>query len=99
MTDTTTTMRKVPINIRSLVGRINRRLEREGRRLHAVRGDLATNDLGDFYVLDTAEETIVEANVDPEQLGRKLGALRRYEMLIADAEKVVARRIDEEYTC
>jgi hypothetical protein len=50
-------MSKVPVTMRALVQRINRKLKPEWRRLHACRRNSRVwRDLGDYYVVDTYNE-------------------------------------------
>jgi len=74
---------KVPVTMRAVVQRINRRLATEYhglRKLKATRdGGWARHDFGDFYVLDLGRNNVVERHVDPEGFGRKLGVLQPWE--------------------
>ena len=69
----------VPITTRSLLQRINRKLAPEGRLLKATRGTRSLPELGEYYVLDTHRNIIINKHVDPIELAKKLGALRPYE--------------------
>ncbi len=73
----------VPVTLRALLQRINRRLLDDGETVRAARGDQARKDLGDYYRLDFKRNAVVEKDVDVEQLGRKLGVLQPYEHLRA----------------
>lgn len=73
------TSNAVPVTMRALVQRINRKLKEDDRVLKASRGERARLDLGDFYVLDVSINGIAEKQVDPEDLGRELGVLQPYE--------------------
>ena len=71
---------KVPVTMRALTQRINRALRKGNGILKATRGDgRARQALGHFYVVDTSRNFIVDKDVDPEELGRKLGVLAEYE--------------------
>jgi hypothetical protein len=72
----------VPVTARALVQRINRALSKDSEVLKATRGSQAVQDLGDFYVLDVRGNSVVRKDVDIEALGRKLGALRDFEVLV-----------------
>jgi hypothetical protein len=73
---------RVPVTERALIQRINRKLRsRNGYALKAARGDRWRSELGDYYTVDVDRNWIVEKHVDPEELGRKLGALAQWEKL------------------
>jgi len=75
--------KRVPITMRALLQRINRKLALEGRAgqgLKAMRGG-ARDGIGDYYLLDFDTNFISNPNVDPEALGRKLGVLAEWEEL------------------
>jgi hypothetical protein len=74
--------RKVPITLRALIARINRKLKPEMEALKATRGERARADLGDFYIVDVGRNFLVASHVDPETYGRELGVLRDYEVVI-----------------
>ena len=71
--------RTVPITIRALVQRINRKLAEDGEVLKAPRGARALQELGDYYILDINLNAVLHKDVDVEELGRELGALKDYE--------------------
>ena len=73
----------VPVTRRALLQRINRRLKDEGEVVYAARGTQARRDLGDYYRLDLSRNAVIEKDVNPEALGRKLGVLQQYEYLRA----------------
>jgi hypothetical protein len=73
--------RKVPITMRALIARINRKLRPEMETLKATRGRLDGVDLGDFYIINFERNYLVAARVDPEAYGRELGVLREYEVV------------------
>jgi hypothetical protein len=77
---------KVPVTMRALIARINRKLAPEGKRLKIVRGWKARSDLGDYYILNPNRNWIVGHHVDPEGLGRKLGVLEGWEQVASEAE-------------
>ena len=70
---------RVPVTVRALVQRINRNLAKDGRALHAARGERARLDVGDFYVIDVSVNGVVKTNVDPEAMGREMGVLQAWE--------------------
>jgi hypothetical protein len=69
----------VPVSERALVQRINRKLLLDDQRLVKTRGAQAILDLGEYYVLDWRRNLALDTRVDPEDLGRELGALRPWE--------------------
>jgi hypothetical protein len=82
---------KVPITMRALTQRINRKLAADsdsgnwvGKRLRASRGEGEISNLGGFYLLDSSKGAVVDDHVDPEKLGRKLGVLKPWERLITE---------------
>lgn len=85
--------KRVPVSMRALVQRINRKLaaaerERGGEpklaaRLKAARGD-AVRALGDYYLVDVERNAVERTDVDPEALGRELGALAAWEEVSED---------------
>jgi hypothetical protein len=71
---------KVPVTVRALIARINRKLKASDEVLKATRGEgRARQEFGDFYVLDFNRNAVMQKNVDPEQLGRELGVLKPWE--------------------
>ena len=73
--------RKVPVTIRALIQRINRKLSQQPnpQRLMAARGR-AQDTLGHYYTVGAAG--VVNVNVDLEQFGRELGVLEQWEELV-----------------
>lgn len=71
------------VSERALVRRINRKFIGEdgliGRQLKKTRAARATDTLGDYFILHLQRNFVVEHHVDPESLGRKLGALADWE--------------------
>jgi hypothetical protein len=74
---------KVPVTIRALLQRINRKLAAmegsRGRQLRATRGTTHRENLGDYYLLTQAG--VLTKRVDPEKLGRELEVLKEWERL------------------
>ena len=87
---TTKTATKIPVTERALIARINRKLQREGEALKALRGGLARRDLGEFYVLGAEKNRIVKTHVSPETLGRELDALAPWEAVVESSAAVEA---------
>lgn len=71
----------VPVTERALVQRINRVLAKQDEVLKAARGERAVVDLGRYYVLSVSGNYVVDKDVDLEDLGRALEALKPFEVL------------------
>jgi hypothetical protein len=69
----------VPVTLRALIQRINRKLADSGQCLKAARGEKARQEVGDYYTVDVRLNFLVEKDVDPETLGRDLGVLKVWE--------------------
>jgi hypothetical protein len=72
----------VPVTMRALTQRINRKLAERGEKLIKARGAAARVEVGEWYVLDTNRNVLVLMRVSPESLGRKLGALEAWERVV-----------------
>jgi hypothetical protein len=72
----------VPVTMRALTQRINRKLAERGEKLIKARGATARAEVGDWYVLDTNRSALVLLRVNPEALGRKLGILEAWERVV-----------------
>jgi hypothetical protein len=70
------------ITVSALVKRVNRRLDAD-QRLRVTRGERMRLEVGDFHIIDVSLNAVVRADVDIEDLGRELGALRDNEVLMA----------------
>jgi hypothetical protein len=71
---TTTT---VPVSMRALVQRINRRLKDGGEVLKAARSKRVASSVGLFFIV--RRNKIATQHVDPEAFGRELGVLSDWE--------------------
>ena len=71
----------VPVTLRALTQRINRKLRHDDQRLRTARRGWFS-DLDHYYVFDFKHNGIVKRQVDPEELGRDLGVLKDYELLL-----------------
>jgi hypothetical protein len=69
----------VPVGVRALIQRINRRLGSDNEVLKKSRGARAQQDLGDYYVIDVSVGAVCHKDVDLEQFGRKLEVLNTWE--------------------
>lgn len=74
---------QVPVNKRALFSRINRKMNKDGEKLHRCRSDSRWyNDMGPFYTVDINTNTVIARGVsDLESLGRELGVLKPFEKL------------------
>jgi len=77
---------RVPVSLRALIQRINRRLVQDDEMVKATRGDRWRGELGEFYRIDVNRNAIVEKDVDLEALGREMKALQRYERLAREED-------------
>jgi hypothetical protein len=77
----------VPVSVRALIQRINRKLRADADgapadEVHATRGQgRARLDLGDYYMLNTRRNFISEHHIDLEDFGRELKVLAAWERL------------------
>jgi hypothetical protein len=71
-----------PVSERALIGRINRRLGRDYKKLFKSRpGSRLEANVGRFYVVDVWRNTVVDTHVDLKSYGRELGVLAEWEQL------------------
>lgn len=68
----------VPVSMRAVFRRINRKLAVKGQILKATRGRKLKLDCGDYYILDLSGN-VMDTDIDPEKLARKLGVLKDWE--------------------
>lgn len=80
-TTTSAEDRRVKVDFRAVLARLNRRLARDGRRLCRPRSERVRLDLGDVYLLDLNGNAVMERDVNVEQLARDLGVLRPFERI------------------
>lgn len=71
----------VKVSKRAIVQRINRKLAADDQRLLSNRSAGSWLDLGDFYVVDTNQNAVVDTHIDLVHTARKLGALAEWEEL------------------
>ena len=77
----------VPVTERALLQRVNRALPNEGKQLQKARGITARLELGDYYTVNVQRNFVVQKDVDLEELGRRLNALRPYESLVKTTQR------------
>lgn len=80
-------MRKqtVPVTMRALIQRINRKLAKQSQVLKKVRGERARFDLGDYFIINTDRNILMYKQTDPEALGRELGVLELWESVVQES--------------
>ena len=69
----------IPVTMKALMARINRKLGEDGAILKAARGDRIAESFGRFFIVSGGRVTT--QRVAPEQLARKLGVLQEWEHL------------------
>lgn len=74
-------MSKVSVTSRALIQRINRAIAAKDEILKKSRGAIAEQDLGAYFVIDASRNIVLWKEVDLEQFGREVGALKEYEEL------------------
>ena len=72
---------KVPVTMRAIVQRINRKLAPNMEKLLAARSERVRLDLGDYYVVDQRRNFLIHKDVDPETYAREIGVLAEWEKL------------------
>jgi len=72
---------RLKITERALLQRINRKLKSEGEQLRTARSQNVETSVGRYYIVDLERNVIAYQHVDPEALGRKLGAIQPWEEL------------------
>lgn len=75
-------MQKVPVSVRSVIARINRKLKPDLEALKITRGDRMRQTVGDYYIIDYRRNFILNTKVDPAEMGRDLGVLKEYEEVV-----------------
>ncbi len=78
------TSKRVPVTMRALLRRINRKLLLVGRanggarQIRKGRG----RDAGGFYILDVARNEIMAWGIDPVEIGRSMGVLTPRQVVV-----------------
>jgi hypothetical protein len=73
---------KVPVSMRAIIQRINRKLKPDDEALKIARGEALRQQVGDYYRLNFRINGITGMDVDPEALARELGVLHDWEQVI-----------------
>jgi hypothetical protein len=77
---------KVPVSKRALLARLNRRLAKDGEIIKGTGGTKGRRyELGEYYCISLARNTVTDTHVDLEAWARELAVLRPYERLEEDA--------------
>lgn len=80
-TNTTMTMQAKFISKKALFQRINRKLASSRLVLRTSRGSRARADYGEHFVVDLDVNLVVDRHQDPDELGRDLGVLAKWEYM------------------
>jgi hypothetical protein len=72
----------VPVSLRAVIQRINRKLRASGEVLKTARSTNVASSVGWHYIVDTDNNWISSQRVDPEALARELGVLQDYETVV-----------------
>ena len=81
---------KNPVTRRALVQRVNRKLKLDDRVLRRALGARACQSLGDWYLLDTHRNTIVDTHVDVVRMATELGCMGAWEELADQPDAVTS---------
>jgi hypothetical protein len=74
----------VPVTMRALLQRINRKVAAQGEQLKKTRSSRWRNELGDFFTISTGRNVITARHVNPEKYGRELGVLEPWESVVEE---------------
>lgn len=73
---------KVSVTYRAILQRMNRVLKKQNRQIWSCRvGHLQYDKLGDYYIIDTEQNCLVEMKVDVFRLAQELKVIKPYEVL------------------
>jgi hypothetical protein len=81
------TKQKVPISMRALIQRINRKLRHNGEVSKVARGSQAESeaDVGRYFIVNIERNLLVNDHCDPEAIGREIGVMAEHERLVKDS--------------
>jgi hypothetical protein len=75
-------VKRLPVSRRALIQRINRLLSKQDERLCVARPDSRLeSNVGTYYVINVYRNAVASVRVDLEGLGRRLKALKDWEVL------------------
>jgi hypothetical protein len=69
----------VPVTMKALMARINRKLKANGEILKTARSPNVETSVGRYFICDVNRNTITRQRIDPETLARELGVLPAWE--------------------
>ena len=73
---------KVPVSVRAIIQRLNRKLKEKGQILKATRdGSAAEVDMGKYYIIDIDRNILMYHHTDLENCARNNGALAEWEAI------------------
>jgi hypothetical protein len=72
---------KIPVTRRALTQRINRVLAKENQKLLASRSWGAKSNLGDYHIVDTYRNAVVDYHIDLVKLAKEMHVLADWEKL------------------
>jgi hypothetical protein len=70
---------KVPVSVRAVIQRINRKLKPDLEALKISRSARMRSQAGQYYIIDYRMNAITNLDVDPEKWARDLGVLADWE--------------------
>jgi hypothetical protein len=76
---------QVPITLRALIQRINRKLAHQEEVLKKARGLYAYDNLPDYYIVHWHSNQVLTWHVDPVAYARELGVLNAWETVAEEA--------------
>jgi hypothetical protein len=74
----------VPVTMRAVLQRLNRKLAKEDEKMAKARGARARFDLGEYFILDTERNFVKCTNVDPVAFAKDYGVLADWETIVED---------------
>lgn len=74
-------VKRVPVSIRAVIQRINRKLAPVDEQLKTSRSERFRQELGDFYIVNLRLNAVTRMGVALEKLGRELDALKEWETI------------------
>jgi hypothetical protein len=78
--------KRVPVSLRAVIQRINRRLGSEEKVLKIARSERVKDAVGWYYVLDVNRNWVISRWVNVEQYARDLGVLKEWERMEQEEE-------------
>jgi hypothetical protein len=72
----------VPVTMRALIQRINRKLKLQDEKLKTARSRRVESSVGRYYTIDPKQNFVVHDHLDPEAIARELGVLANHEHVV-----------------